>query len=124
MTVMDILLSNIMPQTELRTPVMGSKFVVESVSPTDVTLTLGKKWKTLIPAACLNGIPAFLRGKDWVEIGAVHDVSRLGTLENYIDGFISRSAGNYVAALLEKVGVLEIDRKRPSKVRLKSSSPV
>jgi hypothetical protein len=121
MTVMEVLLKKLMPGMQLRTPVMGSKFLVGDVSPTGVTLILGRGWKTPIPAEYWNGIPTFLRGRDWVEIGAVHGASKPGTLENYIDGFITGSAGNYVAAVLEQVGIVEIDRQRPSKIRLRSS---
>lgn len=121
MTVMETLLSKLVPGTVLNTPAMGRKFLVESVSPGGVTLVLGKGWRTPIPAECWNGIPQLLRGKDWVEIGAVHGESKLGTLEHYVDGFIPRSAGNYVAAALERVGIVEIDRQRPCKVRLISS---
>lgn len=119
---MEILLKRLMPGEQLRTPVMGSKFLVRNVSPTGVTLILGGGWKTPIPAECWNGIPTFLKGRDWIEIGAIHGRSKSGTLEKYIDGFISRSAGNYVASVLERAGIVEIDRQRPSKIRLISSS--
>jgi hypothetical protein len=101
---------------------MGKRFLIEEVSNSGVTLVLGKGWRTPIPADCWNGITTFLRGKGWVEIGAVHGLSRPGTLEAYIDNFISRSASNYVAAVLEHVGLVEIDRQRPSKVRLKEQA--
>ena len=103
---------------QLATPIRGKKFKIESISPTGATLILGKKWKTPIPAECWNGIPSFLRGRDWVEIGAIHGTSKPGTLEHYIDRFIPRSAGSYVASILEYAGVVEINRKLSSKVRL------
>ena len=102
----------------LYTPIQKKPFKIHSISPSGITLILGKKWKTPIPAACWNGIPNYLKGKDWVEIGAIHGISKPGTLENYIDGFIPRSAGNYVASILEHVGLVKIDRNLPSKVRL------
>ena len=118
MTVMEALLSKLMPGTVLNTPTMGRKFTVESVSPESVTLTLGRGWRTPIPAECWNGIPQLLRGEDWIEIGAVHGTSRPGTLKYYIDVFITRSAGNYVAAVLKQVGIVEIDGRIPCRIRL------
>ena len=118
MTVMQILTAKLKAGDILLTPIRRNKFKVESISPSDITLILGKGWRTPIPADCWNGIPYYLKGKGWVEIGAIHGVSKPGTLENYIDGFIPRSAGNYVTSILEHTGIVEIDRRLPSKVRL------
>jgi hypothetical protein len=118
MNVMSILMGKLKAGDVLVTPVRAKKFKVESISPSSITLILGKKWRTPIPANCWNGIPNYLKGKDWVEIGAIHGISKPGTLENYIDGFVPRSAGNYVASILEHAGIVEIDRNLPSKVRL------
>jgi len=118
MKVMDVLRAKLVSGTKLKTPVMGKEFRVGNVSATSVKLILGEGWETPIPAGCWNGIPAFLKGREWVEIGAVHGPSKPSTLESYIDRSVSRSAGNYVASVLEYVGIVEIDRRRPSKVRL------
>lgn len=118
MSVMSQLMAKIIPGQVLYTPVRKSPFKIYSISLSGITLRLGKKWNTPIPAACWDGIPNYLRGKDYVEIGAIHGISKIGTLENYIDRFIPRSAGNYVASVLEYAGIVEIDRKLPSKVRL------
>lgn len=118
MNVMSLLMGKLKAGDILVTPIQGKKFKVESISPSGITLILGKKWRTPIPADCWNGIPNYLFDKGWVEIGAIHGISKPGTLENYIDGFISRSAGNYVASILEHAGIVEIDRDLPSKIRL------
>lgn len=118
MNVMSLLMGKLKAGDILVTPVRRKEFKIESISPSGITLILGKKWRTPIPAACWNGIPNYLKGKGWVEIGAIHGISKPGTLENYIDGFTPRSAGSYVASILECVRIVEIDRVLPSKVRL------
>jgi len=121
MNVMSLLMGKLKAGDILVTPIQGKKFKVESISPSGITLILGKKSRTPIPAQCLNGIPNFLKGKDWVKIGAIHDyISTPGTLEDYINNSKPqrRSTGNYVASILEYAGIVEIDRELPSKVRL------
>lgn len=118
MKVMSQLMGKMNPGQLLYTPIQKKKFKIHSIYPSGITLILGKKWKTPIPAACWDGIPGYLKGKGWVEIGAIHGISKPGTLENYIDRFIPRSAGNYVASILEYAGIVEIERSLPSKVRL------
>lgn len=122
MNVMHILLGKLKKGDILRTPSQGKEFKIGDISNTNITLVLGEKGtKTLIPSKCWNGIPSFLKGKDWVEIGAVHSViSKPGTLEEYINENKPerRSTANYVAAVLKRVGIVEIDRSRPSKARL------
>ena len=125
MNVMRILSATIKKGIVLNTPSQNKPFEVAYVSNNEVVLLLGSsKSKTPIPSGCWNGIIAFLKGKGWVEIGAIHSVTgKPGTLEDYINNHkpVSRSTGNYVAAVLEYADIIEIDRRRPNKVRLKSS---
>jgi len=121
MNVMRILMGKLKDGDILATPVQSKRFIVEHISEAEVIILIGEGWKTTIPAKCLNGIPNFLKGKDWVEIRAIHDyASKQGTLEDYVNKNKpeKRSAGNYVASILEHAGIVDIDRKPPSKVRL------
>jgi hypothetical protein len=118
MRVTSVLAARLRPGETLTTPVRHKPFLVIDVSEGGLTLLLGKKWKTQIPAECLNGIPNYLEGKDWVEIGSSHGEAKLGTLESYTDRFVHRSAANYVASVLERAGIIEIDNRPPSKARL------
>jgi len=125
MTVMKVLQQKLVAGMKLVTPIRGKEFLIESISNNEVMLIIGSKWRTPISANCLNGIPHFLKGKGWVEIGAIHDyASKPGTLEDYINNSKPkrRSTGNYVASVLEYAGIVKIDRKLPSKVRLIKSS--
>lgn len=120
MKVTSVLAARLRPDEVFTTPVRHSTFRVIDASEDGLTLLLGneRKTPTQIPAECLNGIPDYLEGKDWIEIGATHDEAKPGTLESYTDGFVKRSAANYVASVLERAGIIEIDNRPPSKARL------
>ena len=58
--------------------------------------------------------------KGWVEIGATHSVTvKPGTLEAYLRTCLRRSTGGYVAALLAEADIIDIDPRKPVKIRLK-----
>ena len=64
MNVMSQLMGRITSGQVLYTPIQKKPFKIHSISPSGVTLVVGKKSRTPIPADCLNGIPNFLKGKD------------------------------------------------------------
>lgn len=121
MNVMKILMGKLKDGDKLVTPVRRKEFIVEHISETKTILMVGRGRRTVVPAKYLNGIPNFLKGKDWVEIRATHSKeSRPGTLEAYMNYYKPERRGisNYVASILEYAEVVDIDRKLPSKVRL------
>ena len=65
----------------------GARFEVDNLAPDAVELLFGgSKTRTVIRWTCLEGIPAFLHEKGWVEIGATHSVTvKPGTLEAYLE---------------------------------------
>ena len=76
-----------------------------------------------IPAACFENAPIFLRRRGWTGIGALHAISHEETFDNFVKRFTSgTSVASYVAPILEKAGIVEIDRSRPAKLRLKISN--
>lgn len=94
-------------------------FTVEKVDTAGVTFRVGEgKWKVTVPAECLEGIPSYLRGKGWVRIGSIHDVAEEGTLEAYLDKYVSRSSSSYVVPLLERIKIIKVQRSRPAKIKL------
>ena len=124
MNVMRTLMGKLKDGDKLGTPVQNKEFIIEHISGDQVILLIGNRRKTSIPAECLNGIPNFLKGKDWVEIGAIHDYAcKPGTLEQHINNSKPEktSIGNYVASILEHTEIVDIDRKPPSKVRLSNN---
>ncbi len=106
----------------LDTPSGTATFEVETISSECIVLLLGKgRHRTPIPWECLEGVPAFVEGQGKVRIsgtGYSSDVDP-NSLDGYLKHFVSRATAGWVAALLEKAGVLEIDRsERPASVKL------
>jgi hypothetical protein len=105
----------------LRTSSGSSTFVVGNIDTNGIILLFGQKQtETFFPWFCLEDVPAFLKGKGWVEIGTKFDVSsKPGTLDEYMKQTINRATATWVAALLAKIDIVEINRKLPMCVRLK-----
>ncbi len=119
MSIVEKLKVRIAPRTTMRTPSGRAEFEIESVNDDGVTFRVGLgRWKTKVPAKCLEGIPAYLRGRGWVRIGASHETADTGTLEAYLDPVVKTSSSSYVVPLLEKIGVVEVDYRRPARIRL------
>jgi hypothetical protein len=105
----------------LKTPARGAPFVVERVDDEGVVLLLGpqRAW-TRFRWPTLEGAVHFLDGRGWVEIGSAFDTSaRPGTLDWYLKQHVKRATAGWVAALFERAGLLEIDRRSPARVRLR-----
>jgi hypothetical protein len=95
-------------------------FVVESIGRGGIVLLLGKK-RAVTPLSweCLEGVPGFLRGKGWVEPRQTYSVKRdPTTLDGYFKGCIKRATANWVVVVLEKAGVVNINRESPLRVKL------
>jgi hypothetical protein len=70
----------------------------------------------------MEGIPEFLRGRAWVPLGGVYSTdSTPGSLDEYLKAYLNRATAGWVAVLLERAGVLAIDRSRPARVKLNSN---
>lgn len=119
MLIIEKLKTKIVPGTIMRTPSGRAGFEIERVNDDGVTFRVGVgKWKTKVPAKCWEGIPAYLRGRGWVRIGASHETAETGTLEAYLDQVVKTSSSSYVVPVLEKIGIVEVDYNRPAKIRL------
>ena len=101
----------------------GKQFKVIHIDGEKVLIETGKKPSTLkIPASSLEEAPDFLKGKGWVRIGAVHEISDDLSLDTFLKRFChGTSLASYVAPLLELAEIAEIDRDRPARIRLKAS---
>lgn len=112
--------SSIHPGEVLPTPTGTATFVVDKMDAAGMSLLFGPKMtKTLLTWRCLEGVPRYLRGQGWVPVGANRDVNGNYGLDGYLKHWIKRQTANYVAVVLERAGVLELDRGRPAKVRLR-----
>jgi hypothetical protein len=95
-------------------------FIVHELNTRGIVLLLGPKraW-TPLSWDCLEGIPGILHGRGWVRIGANRDVNgNPGTLDAYLKGCLKRQTADYVAVVLERAGIVELDRDAPARVRL------
>lgn len=106
--------------TRLPTPTGRGMFVVSEIKDSGIVLLLGaQRARTVIPWRALEGIPEFLRGRGWVMIGSVFDTEAdASTLDGYLKGFVNRATAGWVAVVLERSGVVEIDRGRPARLRV------
>jgi hypothetical protein len=110
------------PGASLMTPTGRGRFSIESYTSDHMVLLLGaKEAVTPMPWRALEEIPGFLRGRGWVLIGGVYSTdSRPATLDAHLKLYLNRATAGWVSVVLERAGVLAIDRSRPSRVKLTS----
>lgn len=119
MGVIERIVNAINPGASFITPSGRSKFVVERVDYDGIKLRVGQGWHISIKAERLRGIPSFLKGKGWVRIGATHGQPPEGSLDEYLQKFTyGVSAASYLVPILEKIGIVEVNQKRPYGIRL------
>jgi hypothetical protein len=107
--------------THLPTPTERATFEISEMTPDALILLFGpKKTRTAISWACLEGVPDYLRGRQWMRIGTNRDVQGdQDALDGYLKGFIKRQTADYVAVVLERADIVELDRSRPARIRLR-----
>ncbi len=123
MNIMDILLNDphFQPwKTRFESPKTKKSFIISDIDSEGVSLIIGsKKSNVRISAECLNKLPAFLCGKNWVNLTSNHEKESNNALEGHIKKYTNGvSAAEYVATILESAGVISIDRKDPIKVMM------
>lgn len=109
------------PGEELRTPGQAKPFEVAELKQEGLVLLLGKgrHW-TQIPWEALEGIPDLLRGRGWVRTtGEFAPSAGTTSVSGYLKQFVYRETANWVVVVLEAAGVLDVDRGRPVRARLK-----
>ena len=106
--------------SRLSTPSRGAPFTVAWVDDRGIVLLLREQdARTPLTWECLEGIDPFLASRGWVEIGSRYETQAdPDTLDGYLKGFLKRATAGWVAAVLERAGLVEIDRGRPARVRL------
>jgi hypothetical protein len=125
LAVFDRILKEIPEGLVLLTPVERVEFKIKSVTPDKLVFSVGAKPTLIpIPKAIWNDIPDFLGDHKWKKIGVCHGKAPKGSLQEFIDQHSSRGTqhsadANYVASVLACLGIVDVDPKRPSKVRLR-----
>jgi hypothetical protein len=113
---------NITTGAVLSTPTGRGQFTVAELGIRGPVLLLGhQEARTLIPWVALEGVPEFLGADNWSVIGGVYDqAADPTTLDGYMKEFVNRATAGWVACLLEAARVVQIDRRRPAKVRMRT----
>jgi hypothetical protein len=70
----------------------------------------------------LKEVLDLLRGRRWIRIGSVYSMDSVaGTLDAHLKQYLARATAGWVAVVLEKAGVVHVDRTPPAKVTLAPS---
>ena len=103
----------------LATPAQGARFSVASVDDNGLVLLLGEKEaRTRFTWEALEGVGELLAGGTWIPIGSSYSTDQSpGTLDAYLKRHVNRATAGWIAAVLEAAGVIEIDRRRPARIR-------
>jgi hypothetical protein len=73
-----------------------------------------------LPWRALEQVPDFLRGRDWVLIGGVYSTDGTpGSLDAHLKTFLKRATAGWIAVVLEKAGVITVDRTPPARIKLR-----
>jgi hypothetical protein len=110
------------PGTALQTP-GGADFKVESVSPNQMVLRVGKnQTRVTIQLACIDDLVKefkFLPPGRWMRIGATASNPKPGTLAAVVRPHSQGgSSASQFAVILQHLQVAEIEAKRPARLRL------
>lgn len=104
----------------LPTPTGRGTFCVADYRPDGLVLLLGKnETPAFVPWRALEEVPDLLRGEAGVQIGSRFTTDGLpGTLDGHLKQYLATATAGWVAVVLERSGVVVIDRARPARVRL------
>jgi hypothetical protein len=117
----DAVRAAVAPGEALTTPSGRGHFCVARYTADALVLLLGENeaW-TPLPWSALEGIPDFLRGRDWVRIGSAYSTGTYpGSLDEHLKRYTKTATAGWVAVVLEKAAVITIDRSRPARIRLR-----
>lgn len=108
----------------LHTPVRAAPFVVAKLASEGVVVLIGaKQARTLLSWSVLDDLVAWLDGRGWVEVGGAYSLQgQAGKLDGFLKQRIKRDVAGWVAALLEAAGLVDLDRTRPARLRLRPAS--
>lgn len=108
----------------LRTHGRGAAFEIGGVDGDGLSLLLGKgRHPTKLSWRCLEGIPGFLAGGEWMKAGGQFSVEgEPDTLDGYLKRFTRVSTSRWVSRVLVEAGIVEADSDLPLRIRLLGGS--
>ena len=109
------------PGDLLATPSGRAQFTVTEYTARGIVLLLGEKQaRTPLPWRALEQVPDFLRGRGWVPIGSSYSTDGTpGSLDAHLKTFLKTATVGWIAVVLEKAGVITVDRTRPARIKLR-----
>jgi hypothetical protein len=115
------IIANVHEGDRFSTPTGRGAFIVNRIDDSGIVLLLAERWHTRLSWECLEGVLGLLAAEGWIPIGSQYEVEGTpGTLDAYLKKCIKRATAGWVAVVLERAGILTIDRSRPAKVRLRT----
>ena len=98
-----------------------AQFTVTEYTARGIVLLLGEKQaRTPLPWRALEQVPDFLRGRGWVPIGSSYSTDGTpGSLDAHLKTFLKTATAGWIAVVLEKAGVITVDRTRPARIKLR-----
>lgn len=113
------------PGEPLRTPSGRGQFSIARYTAEDLVLLLGRtQTPARLPWRALEQVPGFLCGRGWVLIGSTYSTTGSPhSLDGHLKAFTPTATAGWIAVVLERAGVISIDRQRPARVRLNPGGP-
>jgi hypothetical protein len=120
-SVEDAVRGAVSPRDLLATPSGRAHFTVAEYTAHGIVLLLGQKQaRTPLPWQALEQVPDFLRGRGWVLIGSLYSTDGTpGSLDAHLKTFLKTTTAGWIAVVLEKAGVITVDRTRPARIKLR-----
>lgn len=106
----------------LETLAQGRPFTLAAIDGEGILLVLGETGSVArVSWECLDGVPAFLQQHPgWIRAGGRHVATgEPGTLDEHLKRDLQAHVANYVTRVLRDAGIVEVDRGRPVRLRLR-----
>ena len=112
--------SSVRDGVRYKTPSGSASFEIFHIDTNKVVIKIGRKGTLVtIPTQCFEDAPNYLRGKGWVKMYADQGRRREETFDDFVKKYVSRyKAASYIAAILEKSGIVKIDSQPPRRITL------
>lgn len=108
------------PGMALHTPT-DVPFILERIIDSSVTVKVGRTEHQIeLPMKAFDEVLQYLSHREWVSIGAIHDIPKEGTIDEIVQRHTlhRESAASYLVPILVAAGTIELEPKRPGRARI------
>ncbi len=118
MDLQSIFVKKLTPGIVLHNPT-GSPFTIEGILSNRLIIRAGITEHSALPFEAFNEVNEYLSKMGWVTIGAVHGRPKPGTIDEIVQKHTQgMSAASYLISILVKIGMVELNPKRPARTRI------